>query len=90
MTLCLRHLPCPESEGGSDLSFLNQQAPLHITIGAAAPDPGDLRKTLQNDLRLLKAALLYADQVKLCGIGTAIALDYRQFNDMTPGQFFKH
>lgn len=46
---------------------------LHLTVGSAsgllpAPDLG-----LADDLRLLKAALLYADRVTLCSIGSSVA-----------------
>ena len=40
---------------------------LHITIGAA-PDPSF---DLTHELRLLKAALLYADKVKLCSLSSS-------------------
>lgn len=48
---------------------------LHLTVGSAsgllpAPDLG-----LADDLRLLKAALLYADRVTLCSVGSSVAVN---------------
>jgi hypothetical protein len=56
---------------------INQQV-LHITIGAApqvAEEQGTQRISLENDLRLTKAALLYADHAKLVSITSAALLE---------------
>jgi hypothetical protein len=41
---------------------------LHISVAAVAKPDGDFPLILENDLRLVKASLLYADKVKLCSI----------------------
>jgi hypothetical protein len=69
--------------GGIGMSFLNNGAPLHITIGSATASPDNFASTLKNDLRLLKAVLLYADQVKLCEIGSTLALDILRLRHAT-------
>ena len=51
--------------------------PLHFTIGTGLglnPSVGQL--SLENDLLLVKAGLLYADRVRLCSIGSSLALDF--------------
>lgn len=55
---------------------VNQNA-LHITIGSTpqiSEDQGIQKLTLENDLRMVKAALLYADHAKLCSIASAALL----------------
>lgn len=51
--------------------------PLHFTIGTGLglnPSVGQL--SLENDLLLVKAGLLYADRVRLCSIGASLALEF--------------
>lgn len=51
---------------------------LHITIGATphvSDDQGTQKLSLENDLRLIKAALLYADHAKLVSIASAALLE---------------
>jgi hypothetical protein len=53
------------------------QNALHITIGSTpqiSEDQGVQKLTLENDLRMVKAALLYADHSKLCSIASAALL----------------
>jgi len=54
-----------------------KQKSLHITIGSS-PQPikgtNALAHSVQNDLQLIKAALLYADKVKLCSLATSLVL----------------
>jgi hypothetical protein len=48
---------------------------LHFTIGTGpGQDDSSSHLSLMNDLRLLKAALLYADRVRLCSIGSSLTL----------------
>lgn len=48
---------------------------LHFTIGTGPSFDGTTRQlTLENDVRLLKAGLLYADRVKLASAGASITL----------------
>jgi hypothetical protein len=48
---------------------------LHITIGTGpSSDPSTGHLNLQNDARLLKAGLLYADCVRLCSVGSPLTL----------------
>lgn len=55
---------------------------LHITV---ATSPGrDL--TLQHDLRLLKAAILYGDQVKLCSLTSSLLVLILQLSNVTGAQ----
>jgi hypothetical protein len=51
---------------------------LHITIGSTpqvSEDQGTQKLSLENDLRLIKAALLYADHAKLVSIASAALLE---------------
>lgn len=51
--------------------------PLHFTIGTGLGlHPTVEQLSLENDLLLVKAGLLYADRVRLCSIGSALALDF--------------
>lgn len=54
----------------------------HITIGSS-PKP-DL--SLEHDLRLIKAALLYADQVKLCSLTSSMLLSVMFLRDLKDPQ----
>src|SRR5215208_399982 len=48
---------------------------LHFTIGTGpSSDPSTGHLSLQNDARLLKAGLLYADRVTLCSVGSSLTL----------------
>jgi hypothetical protein len=48
---------------------------LHFTIGTGpSSDPSTGHLSLQNDVRLLKAGLLYADRVRLCSFGSSLTL----------------
>ncbi len=52
---------------------------LHFTIGTGLglhPTVGQL--SLENDLLLVKAGLLYADRVRLCSIGASLALEFEK------------
>jgi hypothetical protein len=54
---------------------------LHFTIGTGPfSDPSTDHLSLQNDARLLKAGLLYADRVRLCSVGSSLTL--RMLADM--------
>jgi hypothetical protein len=58
---------------------------LHITIGSTpqvSEEKGTQRFTLENDLRMVKAALLYADRAKLCSIASATLLEIAAFGDV--------
>lgn len=61
---------------------------LHITIGSTpqvSEDQGTQKLTLENDLRMVKAALLYAAHAKLCSIVSAALLEIAAIPD-TPKQ----
>lgn len=61
--------------------------PLHFTIGTGLglhPTVGQL--SLENDLLLVKASLLYADRVRLCSIGSSLALDFVRLMGASPAQ----
>lgn len=48
---------------------------LHFTIGTGpSSDPSLGQLSLENDVRLLKAALLYADRVRMCSVGASLTL----------------
>lgn len=57
------------------------QRPLHITIGTAVADASI---NLEHDLRLVKAALLYADSVKLCSLKSTFVTAVLQLGDLKP------
>jgi hypothetical protein len=61
--------------------------PLHFTI-ATGPGlhPSIEQLSLENDLLLVKAGLLYADRVRLCSIGSALALDFVKLMGASPAQ----
>jgi hypothetical protein len=59
------------------MSWIIDRAGLHITIGASVQTKeidGQEYPTLKGDVQMVKAALLYADQVKLCSLGASMAL----------------
>lgn len=61
------------------------QHALHITIGAApqvSEEQGTQRISLENDLRLIKSALLYADHAKLVSIVSAALLEVASIGDV--------
>lgn len=57
------------------------QRSLHITIGTAVADASI---NLEHDLRLVKAALLYADSVKLCSLKSTLVTAVLQLGEMKP------
>ncbi len=57
--------------------------PLHITVGAS--HIGD-DLSLETELRLLKAALLYGDKVKLCSLGASFSVLLAQINNLDQTQ----
>ena len=64
---------------------------LHITVGAA-PESGfttanDFGVTLAHDMRLVKAALLYADQVTLCSVAGSLVQAVLSAKDLTADEF---
>jgi hypothetical protein len=61
--------------------------PLHFTIGTGLGlHPTVEQLSLENDLLLVKAGLLYADRVRLCSIGSALALDFVKLMGASPTQ----
>lgn len=57
-----------------------RRAMLHFTIGTGPNSlPSSNHLSLENDVRLLKASLLYADRIKLCSIGSSLTL--KMLND---------
>ncbi len=54
----------------------------HITVGCA-PEP---KLLLAHDVRILKAALLYADRVKLCSLSTSLILMILALGNLKPEQ----
>ena len=61
--------------------------PLHFTIGTGPGlHPTIQQLSLENDLLLVKASLLYADRVRLCSIGSALALEYAQLIEASDSQ----
>ncbi|QIN82791.1 hypothetical protein GBA63_09110 [Rubrobacter tropicus] len=71
------------------LHFLirDMSRPLHFTIGTGLglhPTVGQL--SLENDLLLVKAGLLYADRVRLCSIGSSLALEFAKLKDASNRQ----
>lgn len=63
---------------------VNQRG-LHITIGSApqvAEEQGTQKISLENDLRLTKAGLLYADHAKLVSIASAALLEIAAIGDV--------
>ena len=61
--------------------------PLHFTIGTGLGlHPTVEQFSLENDLLLVKAGLLYADRVRLCSIGSALALDFVKLMGASPAQ----
>lgn len=52
----------------------------HITVGAALQWQGNL--DLAHEIRLLKAALLYADRVKLCSLTSSVLVTMAQYENM--------
>ena len=58
---------------------------LHITIGSApqvSEEQGIQKISLENDLRLIKAALLYADHSRLVSIASAALLEIASIGDV--------
>jgi len=59
-----------------------EQGQFHITIGASPV----AELTLENDMRMVKAALLYADKVKLCSFMSSMMLMMMAFRELKPKQ----
>lgn len=62
---------------------------LHITVGSTpnTTNPSAVSKEfLENDLRMTKAALLYADKVTLCSISTSALTEVASFRDIPPSK----
>lgn len=59
-----------------------EQRQLHITVGTCPA----AELTLENDMRLVKAALLYADKVKLCSFTSSMMLMMMAFKELNPKQ----
>lgn len=58
--------------------------PFHITVGTSL-EPGK-KIDIEHELGLLKAALLYADKVKLCSLGTSLIVPLAQIKDLTKNE----
>jgi hypothetical protein len=59
-----------------------EQGQFHITIGSSPV----AELTLENDMRMVKAALLYADKVKLCSFMSSMMLLMMAFKELKPKQ----
>lgn len=58
---------------------------LHFTVGTGPSfDPSTKHLSLENDVSLLKVGLLYADRVRLCSIGSSLALKMLTEADFDP------
>src|SRR5215207_8099269 len=51
---------------------MGTQGGLHFTVASTAGRHSSERLDLSEDLALVKASLLYADQVKLCSVGSSL------------------
>jgi hypothetical protein len=51
---------------------MSSRSGLHFTIGSVAGHDSPQELNLREDLAMVKAALLYADQVKLCSLGASV------------------
>ena len=61
--------------------------PLHFTIATGlGQHPNIQQLSLENDLSLVKAGLLYADRVRLCSIGSSLALEFAKLMKASPAQ----
>lgn len=56
---------------------------LHITVGASHIGSGI---SLENELRLIKAGLLYGDKVKLCSLGASFIVTLAQAGHLSKGE----
>jgi hypothetical protein len=66
-----------------------EQGKLHITIGSTpqTQQEGEITKIVfENDLRMVKAALLYADQATLCSVASSTLLELVALRDLPPEQ----
>lgn len=71
----------PKSNRLTEPQQLPSRRPLHITVGTALePERG---VDIEHDLRLLKTALLYADKVKLCSLGSSMILSLAQYKKLS-------
>jgi hypothetical protein len=65
--------------------FEIDRSALHITIGSTpqvSENQGTQKLSLENDLRMVKAALLYAQHAKLCSIASAALLEIASIGDV--------
>jgi hypothetical protein len=64
------------------MSWVRDHAELHITIGATPQtgDPVGQKLDLDNELQMIKAALLYADRSTLCSVTASV---FRELSAMT-------
>jgi hypothetical protein len=60
---------------------LSPEKLFHITVGTALQWQGTV--DLTHELRLLKAALLYADKVKLCSLASSIIVTLAQYKNLS-------
>ena len=61
--------------------------PLHFTIGTGlSQHPTIEQLSLENDLSLVKVGLLYADRVRLCSIGSSLALQFANLMGASPAE----
>ncbi len=60
---------------------------MHFTIGSAsgAKDSSSLFD-MSHELSMLKAALLYGDEIKLCSVGASIISGFVEFHELTNTQ----
>jgi len=65
----------------NDNKVLFDRRPFHITVGTSI-EPGS-KIDIEHELRLLKAALLYADNVKLCSLGSSLIVPLAQIKDLS-------
>ena len=74
----------PEASGRAGTNAAAPTGGLHFTVGAGVSvEPATGKLTLENDARLLKAGLLYADRVRLVSVGSSLTL--RMLDDAGSG-----
>ena len=67
------------------MSWVLDQGQLHITIGST-PQMGDVLKPkidLDNELQMVKAALLYADHATLCSPVASVFAEFVELDDIS-------
>jgi hypothetical protein len=70
-----------EREAMSEQTHNRDNNGLHLTIGSAAGHDSAEGLDLREDLVLVKAALLYADGVKLCSLGASVLSGIAEFQE---------